>query len=67
VALLFHKDNRILCPTKLDKAVSRKCDPRMWVLTICMYARMPLIWHQWDWTGAELSNILGYQTLSILT
>jgi len=20
------------------------------------YSRIPLVWHPWDWTGAELSN-----------
>jgi len=30
------------------------------------YSGVPLILHLWDRTGAELSNILDYQTVSVL-
>jgi len=32
-----------------------------------MYNKILLIRLTWDWTGAELLNILGYQTVPILT
>jgi len=34
--------------------------------TPTIYSTIPLVWHPWDWAGAELLNALADQTVPVL-